>query len=81
MVSVTYIFSKMQVNIYIDGVLNSSTDNVPAPDANNTVDVYMGSFAPLLFFGGDLEGKFDDIRIYNRALSANEILALSALSD
>lgn len=57
--------------IYIDGVFdNSGTVNVPKV---NDVDQVIGaSYTPYYFF----HGLIDDVRVYNHALSADEVQAL-----
>ncbi len=54
--------------IYINGVLQD-TGNVAYGGASNTADFYIGSRNTTYFFPGYL----DDVRVYNRALSASEI--------
>jgi hypothetical protein len=57
--------------IYIDGILNNA--GVVAPVPITSYPLYIGnSFSPNAFFGG----KIDDVQIYNRVLSSNEVHAL-----
>jgi hypothetical protein len=59
------------VRLYIDGVLNASAAQSLTP-AGNTAPLYVGQF------GGNsdrLDGTIDDVRLYNRALTASEIQA------
>jgi hypothetical protein len=61
------------INLYIDGSLDKSIAATSAVNFNTT--------APLLFGGWTsasytLNGSLDDVRIYNRALSANDVMAL-----
>ena len=59
---------------YIDGALTSS--NTPfttgSPETDSTVDLRLG----IANFGEVFDGRIDDIRIYNRALSPEEIKRL-----
>jgi len=56
-----------QIKLYTDGTLSSSTPKTGAITPATTVS-YIGRL--------DFNGKIDDFRIYNRALSAAEIIAL-----
>ncbi|MEM3893579.1 MAG: LamG domain-containing protein [Thermofilum sp.] len=60
------------IKIYVNGVLRKSTSGVVG-SVNNTLDVIIGN-------RGDLQTPFngiiDDVRIYNRALSDDEIRAI-----
>ncbi|HEY7708553.1 MAG TPA: LamG domain-containing protein, partial [Candidatus Entotheonella sp.] len=61
------------LRVYIDGVQNNSVAQTITPQAN-TSPLYIGQF------GGDVDyfdGAIDDVRIYNRALSAQEIARLA----
>jgi hypothetical protein len=67
-------------NVYLDGNLDGSGDlgNVLV----NTLDIFIGSAHP----AHDSEhhwfnGKIDDVRIYNRALSTNEVAELYAIES
>jgi len=71
MAAITYDGS--QVNAYIDGILYNSTADTGDLDYDGN-GLWIGRL-----WSGDLEyfyGSIDDIMIYNRALSANEIQAL-----
>ena len=60
--------------IYIDGVLQSGTDdlnNTGTRALTNILEIGSGASASESF-----DGQIDDVRIYNRALSASEIKAL-----
>jgi len=60
------------LHIYVDGAMTASATNVPPPALNGQpVTIGRGSF-------GNFAGSIDSLRIYNRALSAGEIMALSA---
>ena len=65
-----------QTALYIDGVLQTPTSNLNTAQNTNsfgTNPLYLFSRAGNQFFNG---GEMDDLRIYNRALSATEIQQL-----
>jgi len=65
------------ISIFIDGVeVDSATTNGPI-DYDNDPDTYIGRAGDGLG-GFDFTGQIDDVRIYDRALSAEEIATLSA---
>jgi hypothetical protein len=69
--------SNQQMKIYIDGILSNShnLNGTIASTSNNLfLGAYEGSWRPF-------KGALDDVRIYNRALSATEIAALYTLPD
>jgi len=60
------------LHIYVDGAMTASATNVPPPALNGQpVTIGRGSF-------GNFAGSIDSLRIYDRALSAGEIMAISA---
>jgi len=68
--------SYANISVYADGVLQSvSYDDFVTINTDGTYPLYVGS----LFSGGrNLVGWLDDIRIYNRDLSTNEVAQLYA---
>ncbi len=64
------------VKIYVDGVLQPMTVNSDSLTASILVatDLKIGTDVPAQ--GDSFDGKIDDIRIYNRALSAGEVWRL-----
>ena len=78
---IAVIFDKTQAGnaqtaLYIDGVLQTPTSNLNTAKNTNSFGnnpIYLFSRAGNQFFNG---GKMDDLRIYNRALSATEIQQL-----
>jgi hypothetical protein len=58
--------------VYINGALDTSFDNAKLPQ-NSNYDLFIGQ-EPV--GGNNFSGMIDDIRIYNRALSEDEIKAL-----
>ncbi|MGF6925960.1 hypothetical protein QFZ48_001460 [Chitinophaga sp. W2I13] len=76
MVSNVYNVSTQQLSIYIDGVLDNVTTGILSTNAPAT-KLYIGSDDPILGTNGYyLKGALEDIRIYNRTLSATEIQQL-----
>lgn len=65
--------------LYLDGVLDGTGNvgNIPA----NTLDIFIGSghASPRSSFLALFNGMIDDVRIYNRALSSNEVAQLYAI--
>jgi hypothetical protein len=81
MITTVYSFSRQEVRIYLNGVLDSITANMPPPSPSIVSDLDIGRDninAPTN--GYFLKGKIDDIRIYNRALSSATIQKLYTLS-
>jgi concanavalin A-like lectin/glucanase superfamily protein/Big-like domain-containing protein len=77
MVTLIYSNSARQASIYIDGALNNTTGNIDPNNASITSPLYIGRDNPAnpddgYFF----HGSMDELRIYNRALSAAEVLKL-----
>jgi len=62
------------LKVYINGVLDNSLA-VPAIDISGTMPVILGAHA-LDTTGQNYQGIMDDLRIYNRALTASEIQSL-----
>ena len=61
------------IRIYIDGSLNNSnTTSIPSSIANKTVDIIIGESNTSGYY--EFPGNIGPIQIYNRALSANEVL-------
>ncbi len=61
------------VHIYINGELKNSASNAAAPVISNPPDATIGAYKWYSDLSALFDGKIDDIRIYNRALSAEEI--------
>jgi Concanavalin A-like lectin/glucanases superfamily/Bacterial Ig-like domain (group 2) len=81
MITSVYKLSTQQLSIYIDGVLDTLTANIPPP--NGTIDamLYIGKDDPSVPSNGYfVQGSLDDIRIYNRTLNTSEISKLYHLT-
>jgi hypothetical protein len=80
MLTATYTHATETRNTYINGVEKSFTIFNEAILKSSTSDLYIGKRAPGNNYIGFVNGKMDDIRIYNSALTATEILNLYNLN-
>lgn len=75
--TVTYSLANQQMKMYINGVLVNTINNIPSPNGLISSSLYIGSDNlienPTTYF---YKGAYDDIRIYGRAMSAEEIYKL-----
>ena len=62
-------------NLYVDGVLSNSNSIGSHPISTNTGILAIGRTAQIVSYL--FNGSIDDVRIYNRALSANEVYRIS----
>ena len=66
-----------KVELYINGVLEKSANNGAAPALSNPPNAVIGAY---MWWGhypsGSLDGTIDDVRIYDRGLSAKEVWAV-----
>jgi hypothetical protein len=76
MLTATYTHATETRKTYINGVEKSFTIFNEAILKSSTSDLYIGNRAPNNNYIGFVNGKMDDIRIYNSALTATEILNL-----
>jgi hypothetical protein len=77
MITSVYNVAKLQVSIYVNGVLDNITTGVSSPNSAITSDMYIGRDNPANVTNGYyLKGCLDDVRIYNRALKITEIQKL-----
>jgi YD repeat-containing protein len=71
---ITFVRRGTVVSAYTDGTFDASSSASGVTDMDNAVDLVAGKSACTGSDGtGWLTGQLDDIRLYNRALSANEI--------
>ncbi len=65
-------FDEVDLKVYVDGIASTQARPITVPYAttNNLIIGNVGGF------GNSADAKFDDIRVYNRALDANEIEAI-----
>jgi hypothetical protein len=77
MITTVYNYDIHTISLYIDGVKNVSFDGFASPNPAIAADVYIGTDNPSVFSPGYfLKGALDDMRLYDRALSAKEIKKL-----
>lgn len=74
-----YNASAQTMDFYLDGVLDNGTLSGSVP--TSAADVPAGSASPRIGFKGDgidafFDGQIDEVRVYNRALSADEVKTL-----
>ena len=69
-------FNGDRIRMYKDGVEIISQDRSGFISTNNTIPVWIGANPPVTGDGRGFNGLIDDARIYNRALSTEEIQAL-----
>lgn len=64
--------SQKKVDLYFDGKLASVINNITVPDLTSSTEIFL--------YGGGLtfNGDFDDIQLFNRTLSAEEVASLYA---
>ncbi|MFN2184456.1 MAG: LamG-like jellyroll fold domain-containing protein [Anaerolineae bacterium] len=72
---VTFIKQGENLYLYIDGVLEGSAADTTTGDTTNQSPLYIGQRG---YTGNNFKGTVDDLRIYARALSAEEVQALAA---
>ena len=70
---VAFTYNGTTKSLYINGVLDKSTAQTVNPGTPASFDTYIGSMGQSSGAVYTLQGKLDDIRLYNRALSASEI--------
>jgi hypothetical protein len=65
------VYDGMELSLYVDGALASATPTFGGVPAAHTQDLAIGSFFGL---GAALDGEIDQLRIYEHALSASEVV-------
>lgn len=78
MITTTYSFTGVTgtMNMYIDGVLSKTTTGVPTSNLYTTNLLYMGMDDPSTGAGYFLNGRLDNVRIYDQVLDITAITAL-----
>ncbi len=69
------------IRLYINGVQEGSSLAMVGPIETNTLDLGIGTEPPGATTPYRFQGALDDVRIYNRALSASEIQALAGANQ
>ena len=77
-IHIAYTYANNTFQIYINGKLITTTYTTPDFTDANTQDWYFGKYSDYWY---PLNGILDEIRIYNRALNANEIVELAKYAD
>jgi hypothetical protein len=82
MITAMYNNATKQCSIYLNGRLNSVTNNIVSPAAGTTSDVYIGrdnvANTSESYF---LNGAVDDIRVYSRMVTVSELKKLMLRPD
>lgn len=79
LITTTYNNTTKDLKIYVDGVLDTTTPNMPSPNATINANLYIGRDEPTTGTNGYfVKGSIDDVRIYTRVLSASSIQQLYA---
>jgi hypothetical protein len=81
MLTTIYNYQKKQMSFYIDGVLDTTIGGMQSPNAATTADLYIGQDSQTV--GNTayyVKGKLDDIRIYGRIISANQLQKLFTIT-
>ena len=77
MITCVYNLQNRQVSIYVNGVLDQIVNGILSPNPNISSPMYFGKDDPSVPANGYFfQGSMDDIRIYNRGLSAAEVKKL-----
>jgi hypothetical protein len=63
-----------QIDLFIDGVLDSTASGLPMPNPNTTADLHIGDDSDGI--GYNFHGKIDEVAIFNRALTSNEVASI-----
>jgi hypothetical protein len=79
MVTTVYNNSTGKLSVYIDGLLDTTTSNMPTPNGVVTAPLHIGKDSGSNNYY--LHGVLDDLRIYGRALSNEEMQRLYNLSN
>ncbi|KAF0202484.1 MAG: hypothetical protein FD170_1951, partial [Bacteroidetes bacterium] len=72
-IHITYVYSDSSSSVYINGLIDSVSSKVANFSISNSHDLYFGKFIDYWY---PLNGALDDLRIYNRDLSAEEVACL-----
>jgi hypothetical protein len=73
---VVFTYDGSNMKLYINGVLNNSVAQTTDPGTPASFNTYIGSMGAASGVTYTFNGKLDDMRLYNRALSAAEIKQL-----
>jgi hypothetical protein len=77
MVTATYNTTTKNFTIYVDGVLDKITPNIPSPNATITSSLYIGRDEPTASADGYfVKGGIDEVKIFSRILPVSQITKL-----
>lgn len=83
-IHIAFVYNSTHARLYVNGQLVNEKEATPDFTEMNHEDLYMGSF-PLIGSWVDwwypMEGAMDEFRIYNRALTADEVQILTKYHD
>ena len=75
-IHLAYTYSNGQWRVYLNGKLKTTKDARPDFSRGNSQDLYLGKFSDSWY---PLNGMLDEVRIYNRGLSAEEVAELAEM--
>lgn len=75
-VHVAYSYDGSNMRLYINGVLDKQQAQTTDPGTPASFNTYLGSMGNAAGVSYTFNGKLDEIRLYNRALSLNEVKQL-----
>lgn len=76
-VAVVYHQSSSSVDLYIDGALDSTVNNIPPPNPETAFDMHIGNDSRMAYNNAYVfHGKISDVRIYNYAMAPQDIAGL-----
>lgn len=73
---IAYIKQDSSLSLFVDGCLSSRTNDSAVASTKNSSDLFVGRRGVSQPYDILFKGVIDDIRIYNRALSASEVMQL-----
>lgn len=77
-IHIAYVFTGSKVILYVDGKQVAGKDYTPNFSTMNAQDLYIGKFSDSWY---PFNGAIDEVRMYNRALTASEIQQLAKYSS
>lgn len=74
---VAFVYGKTYARLYVDGQLMDERETTPNFTRMNAQNLYIGKFSDYWY---PFNGLVDEVRIYNRALTAAEVISLARYS-
>ena len=71
---IAFVYSTSHARLFIDGALVDERETSPDFTRMNLMNLYIGKFSDYWY---PFNGLIDEVRIYNRALTASEISSLA----